>query len=563
MILFDGVEVLLFILAVLIVSPLLGNYLALVFDGPLPFMSRSFGWMERGIYRICHIDPTQEMNWKTYAKALLLFNFLGFCVLFLLLITQGWLPLNPQHFPGVDWPLALNTALSFVTNTDWQAYEGETTLSYLTQTLGLNVQNFVSAATGYAALLGLIRGIKRCSTTSIGNFWSDMTRTIVYVLLPLSFILALLLVTQGVIQNFHAYQEINTWENETQTLPFGPVASQIAIKQLGTNGGGFFNANAAHPFENPTPLSNFLELFAIICIPAAATYMYGRMVGSKKQGTVFFGVMLALWLSALSLALYAEWQLNDYLNFNPVREGKETRIGITNSILWAVTTTATSSGSVNSMHDSLSPLAGGIALFQMMLGEIVFGGVGVGLCSMLMHAFLTVFLAGLMVGRTPEYLGKRIEKTEIQWAMLAILTPCGLMLLGSSLALIMPTALASLSTQGPHGLSEMLYAFASAAGNNGSSFEGLQTNTYFFNLILGFIMLISRLSILIPSLAIAGSLAYKKPTTSSVGTFKTDTFLFGVLLISVILIVAALTFFPSLALGPIVEHLLLQKGQAF
>ncbi len=560
---FEGIELTMLLLALLLTVPLLGDYMARVFTEPPSFALKSLGWLEKGIYRLCHIVPTQEMTWKTYTKALLFFNLIGLVFLFLLQMTQAWLPLNPQHLPNVNWSLALNTAISFVSNTNWQAYEGENTLSYLTDVLGLTVQNFVSAATGNTALLALIRGIKLRSAKSLGNFWVDLTRTVVYILLPLSLILALILVSQGVIQNFNSYPTITTIEGDQQVIPVGPIASQVAIKQWGTNGGGVLNANSAHPFENPTPLSNFLELFALICIPAATTYMYGRMIGAKRQGFIILGVMLTLWLLSIAVAYYSEWLPNPVLGFNPVFEGKETRIGISNSVLWAMTTTAASNGAINSALDSLSPLAGGMALFQILLGEIVFGGVGVGLCGMLMYVFLTVFLAGLMVGRTPEYLGKKIEKSEIQWAIVAILTPCSLILLGTSTALLFPSALESLTNHGPHGLTELLYGFSSAAGNNGSAFEGLQANTYFYNLLLGAIMLITRLSIIIPSLAIAGHLVQKRVMVESVGTFKTDTFVFGALLLSVILVIAALTFFPALALGPIVEQILLHQGQAF
>lgn len=560
---FDGMELVILGFALLAVIPLLGRYMAMIFESPSPLLRRYLGWIENTIYRICGINPAQEMNWKTYAKSLIFFNLIGLLVLFLLLIGQAWLPFNPQHFPGLAWPLALNTAVSFVTNTNWQVYEGENSLSYFSQATGLTVQNFVSAATGLAVLLALIRGIKRRSTMLIGNFWTDLTRTVVYLLLPLSFLLALILVGQGVIQNFQPYQEAILWEKGTQMLPMGPAASQVAIKQLGSNGGGFFNANSSHPFENPTQLSNFLELLAILCIPTATVYMYGLMLGSKRQGFVLLGVMFGLWIIALAVGLYAEWLPNQVLGYNPVLEGKETRLGVTNSVLWSISTTAVANGSINSMLDSLAPLTGGMALFQILLGEIIFGGVGTGLCAMLMYVLLTVFLAGLMVGRSPEYLGKKIEKQEIQWAIVAILVPCSLILLGVSLALVVPSALAKLTNNGPHGLSEMLFAFASTTGNNGSAFEGLSANNAFYNLLLGFLMLAGRFAILIPSLAIAGSLANKTTSAVSLGTFRTNTMLFGILLTSVILLIAALTFFPALALGPIIEHILMQQGRAF
>lgn len=552
-----------FILLLLAVVPLLGRYMAEVFKDHSKKNIPLFSYLETWIYKWCQIDPQQEMPWKNYAKALILFNVSGFVFLFLLQLFQGWLPLNPQGFSGVETALAFNTAASFVTNTNWQAYGGENTMSYLTQMMGLTVQNFVSAATGNSVLLALIRGIERKSTQTIGNFWVDLTRTVIYLLLPLCILFALVLVSQGVIQNLNEYVVASTMSGDQQTIPMGPVASQIAIKQLGTNGGGFFNANSAHPFENPTPISNFLETFAILCIPAAATYMYGTLVGSKRQGWVLLSVMFILWIGGLGIALTSEHLNNSVLEANPVLEGKETRFGIVNSVLWSTATTGTSNGSVNTMHSSLSPLAGGVAMFNMMIGEVVFGGVGVGMCGMLMFVLLTVFLAGLMVGRTPEFLGKKIEKTEMQWVMLAILSPCALILLGAGISCLLPNALESLGNAGPHGLSEILYAFSSAAGNNGSAFAGLNANTYFYNIVLGIVMILSRFAILIPSLALAGSLAQKHTLASSLGTFETDGFLFGVLLLSVIFIVAALTFFPALSLGPIVEQILMLRGIAF
>lgn len=553
----------LFLLLFLAAAPLLGRYLFVIFkDGE----NRSFpilGWLENTIYRLCNIDPQQEMNWKEYLQALLCFNLFGLIFLFGLQLAQGWLPLNPEHFSGVEPALALNTAVSFVTNTNWQAYGGENTMSYLTQMLGLTTQNFVSAATGMAVLLALIRGINRQAVQIIGNFWRDLTRTVVYLLLPFSLIFAFILVSQGVIQTLSSSIKATTMENEAQTIPLGPVASQIAIKQLGTNGGGYFNSNSSHPFENPTPLSNFLENFAIFWIPAASVFMYGLMVNSRKEGWVIFIVMFLLWLGGMAVAVYSESVPNPVVELNPVMEGKETRFGPFNTLLWAVTTTGTSNGSVNGMHDSLSPLAGGVAMFNIMIGEVIFGGVGVGLCGMLMFVLLTVFLSGLMVGRTPEYLCKKIEKTEMQWAMLALLTPCGLILVGSGIAIALPVALESLGNEGPHGLSEILYAFSSAAGNNGSAFAGLNANTNFYNFSLGAVMLLARMAILVPSLAVAGSLAAKKKFAPSEGTFLTNTPLFGILLLSVILIVAALTFFPALSLGPIVEQILMTRGHAF
>lgn len=552
----------LFVLLLFGTAPLLGRYMAAIFRDDSP-TSPALGGLERLIYRLCGIDPTKEMSWREYARSLLLFNALGFAFLFLLQLAQGGLPLNPQHLPGVDFALALNTTASFVTNTNWQAYGGENTMSYLTQTLGLTAQNFISAATGNAALLALIRGVTRHTAETIGNFWRDATRTIVYLLLPLSCLFAFFLVSQGVIQNIDSYVEATTLQNEKQVIPMGPVASQVAIKQLGTNGGGYFNANSAHPFENPTPLSNFFELFAILLIPAATVFMYGCLLSSKKEALVLFVVMTILWLGGSFAATFAESTPNLDMPVHTVMEGKETRLGSFSTSLWAVATSATSNGSVNGMLDSLSPITGGVALFNLILGEVIFGGVGVGLCSMLMFVLLTVFLSGLMVGRTPEYLTKKIEKREIQWVMLAILAPPVLTLLGSGIAAILPSALSSLGNAGPHGLTEILYATASAAANNGSAFAGLNANTPFFNYTLAAIMLLSRLSILLPSVAIAGLLAAKRKLKPTPGSFSTSNVLFGGLLLSIILIVGALTFFPALSLGPILEYLLVGQGVTF
>ncbi|MFA6915346.1 MAG: potassium-transporting ATPase subunit KdpA [Parachlamydiales bacterium] len=553
----------LFIVLFLLFSPLLGRYLAGIYKASPSRNTFFLGSFEKLIYRFCNIQPDLEMSWKEYAKALLVFNLLGFLFVLTLQLAQGYLPLNPQGLGGVEFWLAFNTAASFVTNTNWQAYGGEVTLSYFTQMMALTVQNFVSAATGLAVLVAFIRGIIRRSTFTIGNFWNDMTRTIVYLFLPLCVIFSLFLVGEGVIQNISPYVPVTTLENEAQILPMGPVASQVAIKQLGTNGGGFFNANSTHPFENPTPLSNFWETFAILLIPGASVFLYGFMAKNIKECVVIFSVMFALWVLGLTVALTSESQINPVLGVQPVLEGQEVRFGPMNSVLWAVSTTATSNGSVNSMLSSLSPLAGGIALFNIILGEVIFGGVGVGLCSMFMFILLTVFLAGLMVGRTPEYMGKKIEKREIQWVMLSILAPTALILLGAGLSAVLPTALESLGNGGPHGLSEILFAFSSAAGNNGSAFAGLNANVPYYNILLGIVMLLARLAILIPSIAIAGSLAEKKYSNPTIGTFSTQTPLFGILLFSVILIIAALSAFPALSLGPIAEQFLMQQGRTF
>lgn len=560
---FDWVHIIVFTAIFVSLTPLFGTYMAAIFQGKKTFAHRPFAWLERFTYRLAGIRAEEEMHWKVYLKALLLFNLFGFITLFGLQMGQQFLPLNPQNFSSVPWPLAFNTAVSFATNTNWQSYAGETTLSYAVQMLGLTVQNFLSAATGVAVLLALTRGITRKTSATIGNFWVDLVRTVVYILLPLSVLFAIVLVSEGVIQNFSSYAEVATMEGGKQTIPLGPAASQVAIKQLGTNGGGFFNANSAHPFENPTALTNFLESLAIIVLPAALVYTYGLMIGSKKHALVLFSVMLIFWASGLALSLYSESLPNPFLGEYPVLEGKETRFGNTNSILWSVSTTAAANGSVNAMMSSLSPLAGGVAMYNMMLGELIFGGAGVGMCSMIMFTLMTVFLAGLMAGRTPEYRGKKIEKREVQWVMSAILLPGALILIGTAISLLFPAGSSSLGNLGPHGLSEVLYAFASAAGNNGSAFAGLNANTTYYNLILGIVMLASRLAIIVPSLAIAGRLAAKKTAPFSAGTLSTNTPLFAILLIGVTFIVGALTFFPALSLGPVIEHFLMIEGRSF
>ena len=559
----DVIQIAVYVAALVLLAPVLGVYMARVFSGESHFLSRTLGWLERIIYKLAGIDSGREMSWKGYAVALLVFKALCIVVVYLIQVLQGLLPGNPQHLGAPSWHLALNTAISFVTNTNWQAYAGETTMSYLTQMIALTVQNFLSAAGGIAVMLALIRGIVRRTSQTVGNFWVDMVRSVVYVLLPLSIILALLLAGQGVIQTMAPAQTVTTLEGGSQTIPLGPVASQIAIKQLGTNGGGFFNANSAHPFENPTPFSNFLEMLALLLIPAALTYTYGRMVGSRKQGILLFTVMLLLFLGALAVSLKSEFAANPALGTATNMEGKETRLGIVNSVLWSVATTDASNGSVNAMHESLSPLAGGVCMFNIMLGEIVFGGVGSGLYGMLLFVLMTVFLAGLMVGRTPEYLGKKIEAREMQMVILAILAPSAAILLGAGIACVFPIALSGVSTNGPHGLSEILYAYTSAAGNNGSAFAGLNANTPYYNLTLGLTMLIGRFAVIFPTLAIAGSLAAKKYSPPSAGTFATDNTIFAVLLVGVIVIVGALTFVPALSLGPVIEHFLMNAGRVF
>jgi K+-transporting ATPase ATPase A chain len=559
----DVIQVILFFTFLIGLTPILGNYMSKVFTGSKHFMLPAFSWLERLTYRFINVDPNEETNWKSYTFGLLMFNLVGFIFVFLIQLFQAYLPLNPAHLGNVSWHSAFNTAVSFVTNTNWQGYAGETTLSYFVQMIGLTVQNFVSAATGIAVLLAIIRGITRKTTDKLGNFWQDITRSILYVLLPLSILFAIVLVGQGVVQNFKTYETVQTLNGAQQVIPMGLAASQIAIKQLGTNGGGFFNANSSHPFENPTPLSNFLEMLLILLIPAALTYTYGKMVNSTRQGWTVFSVMLILLLAGLSISLYAEHSSNPIFGHLSLMEGKETRFGVTNSVLWSTSTSAASNGSVNAMHDSLSPLAGMVAMINILLGEIIFGGAGAGLYGMIIFIIITVFIAGLMVGRTPEYLGKKIEAFEVQMAIIAILAPSFAILFFSSLASVSSIGLSSLNNQGAHGFSEILYAYSSAAGNNGSAFAGLNANTLFYNLTLGLSMLIGRFGIIIPVLAIAGNIAKKKITPPSAGTFHTDNWLFIGLLIAVILIVGGLTFFPALSLGPIIEHLLLNSGITF
>jgi potassium-transporting ATPase potassium-binding subunit len=559
----EAIQLIIFMLSLVVLAPLLGKYMARVFMGENHLLKPVFGWLEKLLYRISGIKSEEEMNWKTYTSGVLLFNLFGFVLLFLLQMLQAYLPLNSEKLPNVSWHLAFNTAMSFTTNTNWQSYGGENTLSYLVQMLGLTVQNFVSAATGIAVVLALIRGLTRKTTDVLGNFWVDMTRSVIYVLLPLAVILTLALVGQGVVQTFSHYEKAITLQGTEQVIPLGPAASQIAIKQLGTNGGGFFGANSAHPFENPTPFSNFLELLAIIIIPAGLVFTFGHYMKSGGQARAIFITMIFLFVAGLAISLWSEYNYNNVLDVSGSMEGKETRFGVMNSVLWSVTTTATSSGSVNAMHDSLSPLSGLVNLLNIMLGEIIFGGVGSGLYGIIIFIFLTVFIAGLMVGRSPEYLGKKVEAFEMKMTILAVLAPSVVIKLFSAVACSVGPGLSGLSNSGPHGLSEILYAFSSAAGNNGSAFGGLNANTVFYNMMIGFGMLIGRFGIIIPVLAIAGSMARKKIAPVSSGTFRTDNWVFVMLLIVIILIVGGLTFFPPLALGPIVEHFLMNSGVTF
>lgn len=549
--------------ALLACVPLFGRYMARVFTGERTLLTPVLRPVEQAIYRLGGVNPDEEQNWKAYALSLLVFNILGFAALFALQLLQHMLPLNPAALPAVEPLLAFNTATSFMTNTNWQAYGGETTMGYLTQMLGLNVQNFVSAATGVAVVIALTRGLARRTATTIGSFWVDMVRCVLYVFLPLCFVLALALVSQGVVQNFNPYTPATTLSGQDQLLPQGPAASQIAIKQLGTNGGGFFNTNSTHPYENPTPLSNFLEMLAILLIPAALPYTYGVMVGDRRQGWVIFAAMLLLFVLGLSVMLASEYGPNPVYGAAAVMEGKEVRFGISSSILWGAATTAASNGSVNAMHSSFSPLAGGVALLNILLGEVIFGGVGAGLYGMLIFVILTVFIAGLMVGRTPEYLGKKIEAREVKLAISAVLLPSACILLFSALASVTDAGLSSRTNTGPHGLSEILYAFASGAGNNGSAFAGLDASTPFYTTWMGLAMWVGRFGVILPALAIAGGMVGKKVAPPSPGTFPTGGTLFAGLLVAVILIVGALTFFPVLALGPLAEQLLMYAGRAF
>jgi potassium-transporting ATPase potassium-binding subunit len=560
----DFGQLALFIAGLVAITPPLGRFMVRVFAGERHFFARVFGPIERAIYKLSGVDPAQEMSWKAYAIAMLVFNIAGGALLLVMELTQQWLPLNPQHLPNVPFALAFNTAVSFTTNTNWQAYSGENTMSYFTQMAGLAVHNFVSAATGIAIAVALARGLVRKQASGIGNFWADLIRGTLYILLPLSILIAVVLAQQGVVQTFNGYPTAATLEGASQQIPLGPVASQIAIKQLGTNGGGFFGQNSAHPFENPTPLSNFVEVFVIFCLGSALVYMFGLMAKDRRQGWAIWAAMFALFLAGFATLWWAELQPNPALGLTtPSLEGKEVRFGQFNSAFFATVTTDASCGAVNTMHDSLTPLGGLVPFVNMMLGEVIFGGVGAGFYGMLMFVLLTVFIAGLMVGRTPEYLGKKIEAREVTWAVVAVLAPAVVILCGSALTMLYPEALKSLNNGGPHGLSEVVYGFASAAANNGSAFAGINANTDWYNYMLAINMFVGRFAIIVPVLAIAGSLAQKKTSPPSSGTFPTNGPVFTVLLISVVLIVGALTFFPVLSLGPIVEHFLMQAGRTF
>jgi len=559
----DILQIVLLFGVLIAVTPPVGNYMYKVFTGNRHFMLPLIGWLEKRIYKFIKISPLDGQDWKQYALSLIFFSLAGFIFLFVIQIFQSYLPLNPENLPDVSWHSAFNTSVSFVTNTNWQGYAGETTLSYFVQMLGLTVQNFISAASGIAVLLVLTRGLSQKHIENIGNFWVDITRIVLYVLLPLSVVFAIFLASQGVIQNLKSYETVETLQGTQQIIPMGPAASQIAIKQLGSNGGGFFNSNSAHPFENPTPLTNFLELLVILIIPSALTYTYGRMTGHIKHGWTIFLTMLILLIAGIVISLISEYSAGKAFGGLPLMEGKESRFGITGSILWSTITTAAGNGSVNAMHDSLTPIAGLVAMMNMMVGEVIFGAVGSGLYTMIIFIILTVFIAGLMVGRTPEYLGKKIGAFEVKMAIIAVLLPNMAILLFSALALHGNSGPTGLNNSGPHGFSEVLYAYSSAAGNNGSAFAGLNANSVFYNLTLGIAMLAGRFGIIIPVLAISGSLSRKNITPVSSGTFLTDNFLFIGLLISVILIIGGLTFFPALSLGPLIEHLLMNMGVTF
>lgn len=592
-------QLLVFFIVLLALAKPLGWYMARVYEGKPCGLDRVLGPIERAMYRLSGIRPADEMDWKSYGVAMLLFNAVGLLFLYGLQRLQGLLPLNPANLGSVSADLAFNTAASFTTNTNWQAYGGETTLSHLTQMLGLTVQNFVSAATGMALLVALIRGLSRSTSTTLGNFWSDLVRSTLYILLPLALFLSLLLVSHGVVQTFNSYQTVTVLQPVTydksvtdlsgqvvldeqgkprnelataieQILAVGPAASQIAIKQIGTNGGGFFNVNSSHPFENATPFSNFLEVLAILLIPAALCYTFGKMVGDTRQGWVILAAMTVLLLCFVPLGLWAEQSGNPLLAGASVdlqphadqaggnMEGKELRFGITQSVLWSAVTTAASNGSVNSMHDSYTPLGGLVPLFLMQFGEVVFGGVGSGLYGMIVFAIIAVFVSGLMVGRTPEYLGKKIEPYEMKMAALLILIMPIVVLGFTALAVSTETGRSSILNPGPHGFSEVLYAYTSQGNNNGSAFAGLNANTPFYNLTGGIAMLISRFWLAIPTLALAGALARKRLMPAGPGTLPTHTPLFVVLLVGVVVMVGALTFLPALALGPIVEQLMMR-----
>ena len=554
--------------SLLILAAPIGRHIARVFSGERTLLSPLIRPIERGIYRIADIDENREMHWKTYASSLLVFNILGIAAVFLLQELQGLLPFNPDGLGPVRWDTALNTAVSFTTNTNWQSYSGEQTLTYLTQMLGLTVQNFLSAAVGLAAAMAVIRGFARKNADEIGNFWVDLTRSVLYLLLPLAIVWALIFASQGVVQTLGPYVISHGLEGTEQVIALGPAASQDATKFLGTNGGGFFNANSAHPFENPTPLTDFLQVLGMLLIPASLPFAFGSLIKNHPQGKAIFASMLVLYIMGLGVGLWAETSGNPLLEKLGVAgginmEGKEMRFGVVPSLLFAQSTTVTSCGGVDSMHDSLMPLTGLVLLFNMAIGEVIFGGVGVGLIGIFFYAIMTMFLAGLMIGRTPELFGKKLEPFEMIMAVVGLLAPSVTLLIFAAVAIVLPQGLSSLNNAGPHGLSEILYAFASACGNNGSALAGLNANTVFYNMATALGMLVGRFATILPALALAGSLAQKRIVPASSATLPAASPLFVIMLMGTVLIVGALTFFPVFVLGPILEHLLMQAGTTF
>jgi K+-transporting ATPase ATPase A chain len=567
MLLEDIILIFLFLLILTIAAIPIGKYMSKVLTGKKTFMTPVIRPIEKFIYRICSIDENQEMTWKRYAYALIIFNIIGITFLFVLQLIQNFLPLNPAQMTGVRWDTALNTAISFGTNTNWQSYAGESTMSYLTQMLGMTVQNFLSASVGIAALLALIRGFTRQNSKTIGNFWVDITRTVLYILLPLAVIFAIILASQGVVQTIGAYVTAHTISGINQTIALGPVASQEAIKMLGSNGGGYFNANSAHPFENPNGLTNILENFAILLIPMSVVFAFGYIIKNFRQGLAIFAAMMILLVGGLGVAYYAESQPNPIIEKMGVSggnmEGKELSVGVGQSVLWGAITTDVSNGGVNSMHDSTMPLTGLVYMFNLGIGEVIFGGLGVGLIGMIFYIILTMFIAGLMIGRTPEFLGKKLGPYEMVMATSALLVPAALILVFSSIAISLPQGLTGLNNPSAHGLSEILYAYASCFANNGSAFAGLSANTVFYNVTLGLAMLIGRFVVILPALAIAGALAAKGRVPTDASSFPSTNALFVIMLVSVVVVVGALTFFPVFSLGPILEHLFLQGGLTF
>jgi len=590
---YEIIQILLFFGLGIVLTPLLGRFMARVFKGEKTFLHPILGPIESLIYKLTGIDTDEEMSWLKYFWAVVIFALIGSIGLFVMFMTQQWLPLNPQKLPNLSWHLAFMQAWSFTCNADWQSYSGESTMSYFSQVIGIIVHQFLSAAAGIAVMVAVGRALKRHTVKTIGSFWVDLTRCLIYIVLPLSILWAIPLAWQGVPQTFKPYQTVKLVEPyttqvpktdaagqtvneadgkpvmvdqkvEEQVIPVGAVASLMSVKQLFTNGGGWYGVNSAHPFENPTPLSNFLELLAIIIVPMALVYLFGELIGNRRHAWTLFAVMLGLYVLSFGVAWHAEMKPNPVVqNIQPLMEGKEVRIGLMNSVLWGVSATAIDNGSVNSMHDSWTPIAGLMAMWNIMIGEIMFGGVGVGVYSMLFHVLITVFLAGLMIGRTPEYLGKKLDARDATWAVIGVLIPNVACLIPAAISVMLPTGLASLNNGGPHGLSEILYAFAQASQNNGSAFAGLNANTVWYNTSIGIVIVIGRFIPIVAALAIAGNLASKKTVEASVGTLPTHGVTFGLTLSGVLLVVAALTFFPALCLGPLVEHGLMLSGRVF